>query len=43
MPIAEQWNWVIFAYGVTYFTVVVYGASVAMRITRVRKKLDSES
>lgn len=42
MPLSEQWNWVIFAYGVAYFTLVVYATSMAVRITRARKKLSGE-
>lgn len=41
MPTAEQWNWVMLAYGVTYFALVAYGASIAMRITKARKRLRS--
>lgn len=43
MTAAEQWNWVALAYGVAYFVLVVYAASVAVRITRARKRLEGES
>lgn len=36
---ADQWNWVALAYGVAYFTLIGYATSVAVRITRARKKL----
>jgi len=39
MSYAEQWNWVALAYGVTYFVLVAFAASIAVRITRARKKL----
>ena len=40
---ADQWNWVALAYGVAYFTLVAYAASIALRITRARKKLGESS
>ena len=40
---ADQWNWVALAYGVAYFTLVAYGTSVAVRITRARRKLGDHS
>jgi len=43
MPVAEQWNWVGLAYGVTYITLVVYAASVASRISKARRNLRGES
>lgn len=39
MEIAEQWNWVVLAYFVTYGTLVAYSISIALRMTRARKKL----
>jgi len=39
MEIAEQWNWVVLAYGVTYGTLVAYSISIALRTTRARRKL----
>lgn len=39
MTYAEQWNWVALAYGFTYFVLVLYASSIALRITRARKKL----
>ncbi len=43
MTSAEQWNWVALAYGVAYFVLVVYAASIAIRIARTRNRLDGES
>jgi hypothetical protein len=43
MTYAEQWNWVALAYGVAYFTLVAYAASIALRITRARGKLGETS
>lgn len=40
---ADQWNWVALAYGVAYFTLIGYASSVAVRITRARKKLGDPS
>jgi hypothetical protein len=42
MPIAEQWNWVGLAYGVTYIALVVYAASVASRISKARRLLGGD-
>ncbi|GMQ94134.1 MAG: hypothetical protein BMS9Abin12_1618 [Acidimicrobiia bacterium] len=39
MESADQWNWVTLAYGVAYFVLVVYAVSIALRITRARKRL----
>jgi hypothetical protein len=36
---ANEWNWVALAYGVAYFALVAYAASIAFRITRARRKL----
>lgn len=43
MTTAEQWNWVLLAYGFTYVTLVLYVTSIAVRITRVRRRLGDES
>lgn len=43
MDLAEQWNWVGLAYGVTYITLVVYAASVATRIAKARQRADGEA
>ncbi len=43
IALAEQWNWVALAYGVTYFVLVAFAASVALRISRARKKLGASS
>jgi hypothetical protein len=40
---ADQWNWVALAYGVAYFTLIGYATSVAVRITRARRKLGDQS
>jgi hypothetical protein len=40
---ADQWNWIGLAYGVAYFTLIAYATSVAVRITRARKKLGGSS
>lgn len=36
---AQQWNWVALAYGFTYFALVAYASSIALRITRAHNKL----
>jgi hypothetical protein len=36
---ANEWNWVALAYGVAYFALVGYAASIALRIGRAHKKL----
>jgi hypothetical protein len=39
----SDWGWVSFAYGVTYGSLVVFAASIAVRIRNARKTLgDSE-
>ncbi|HSJ72469.1 MAG TPA: hypothetical protein VLA29_12575 [Acidimicrobiia bacterium] len=43
MRTAEQWNWVLLAYGFAYVTLVLYVTSIAVRITRVRRRLGDES
>ncbi len=43
MPLAEQWNWVGLAYGVTYIALVVYAASVAARIAKARQRLKDQA
>jgi hypothetical protein len=40
---ADQWNWVTLEYGVAYFTLIGYATSVAVRITRARRKLGGSS
>lgn len=42
MEYADQWNWVVMAYGITYFALVAYAISVAVRVTRARRKLGGE-
>lgn len=39
MSQAEQWNWVMLAYGFTYFALIGYSVSIALRIARSRRKL----
>jgi len=34
-----EWNWVLLAYGVTYGALVLFTTSIAIRITRTRKRL----
>jgi len=43
MEFTDQWNWVALAYGVAYFVLVAYAASIALRITRARKRLGETS
>ncbi len=43
MSFAEQWNWVMLAYGFTYVALIAYVASIALRITRSRRKLGERS
>ncbi len=42
MEIAEQWNWVLLAYGFFYIVLVTYVVSIAMRIARTQKRLGEE-
>lgn len=42
MDYAQQWNWVMLAYGAAYFVLVAYSVSVAVRITRARKRLGQQ-
>ena len=39
MDPSVEWNWVLFAYGVTYGALVLFTTSIAVRITRTRRKL----
>lgn len=39
MDPSVEWNWVLLAYGLTYGALVLFTTSIAMRITRARKKL----
>ncbi len=43
MSAAEQWNWVLLAYGFAYVTLVLYVTSIAVRITRARRRVGDES
>jgi CcmD family protein len=42
MPTAEQWNWVFLAYAFTYLVLVVFVASLAVRINTARRRLDGD-
>ncbi|GMR02631.1 MAG: hypothetical protein BMS9Abin20_0973 [Acidimicrobiia bacterium] len=39
MDPSVQWNWVLLAYGFAYIGLVAFAASIAMRITRARRRL----
>ncbi len=39
MEYEHAWSWVAFAYGVTGFALVLYASSIALRISRLHKKL----
>jgi hypothetical protein len=41
MDPSVEWNWVLFAYGLTYGALVLFTTSIAVRITRTRKRLAS--
>lgn len=43
MSSAEQWNWVLMAYGIAYFALVAFATSIAVRIARTRRRLESKS
>jgi len=43
MEAAEQWNWVLLAYGFCYTVLVVYVSSIAVRITRTRRRLGGDA
>lgn len=43
MEYANEWSWVLLAYGVTYFGFVAYASSIAVRISRASKKLGDPS
>ena len=43
MSVAEQWNWVLLAYGFTFLALVAYTSSVAIRLSRSRRRLDDRS
>ena len=43
MTAADQWNWVLLAYGFTFLSLVAYTASVAIRLSRARRRLDERS
>ncbi len=42
MPSAEQWNWVFLAYAFTYVVLVVFVASIAVRINAARQRLGAD-
>lgn len=39
MDPSVEWNWVLLAYGLTYGALVLFTTSIAIRITKARKKL----
>jgi hypothetical protein len=39
MTAAEQWNWVVLAYGFAELALVVYVVSIALRIRRAKQRL----
>lgn len=43
METASQWNWVLFAYGFAYAALVAYVSSIAVRISRARRRLGEGS
>lgn len=43
MTQASQWNWVLLAYGFTYFALIAYTVSIALRIQRSRERLGERS
>jgi hypothetical protein len=42
MTTAEQWNWVILAYGFTVVALATFTTSIAIRIRRARRRLSDE-
>lgn len=43
MEAAEQWNWVLLAYGFCYAVLVVFVISIAVRISRARDRLGDQT
>lgn len=43
MTNAEQWNWVLLAYGCAYIVLVLFAVSIGVRITRARRRLGDTS
>jgi uncharacterized membrane protein len=43
MTAAEQWNWVLLAYGFAYVVLVLFVVSIGVRISRVRARLGDGS
>jgi len=43
MSFSEQWNWVLLAYGFASITLVVFTASIAVRISRARRILGDDA
>jgi len=39
MDPSVEWNWVLLAYGLTYGALVAFTTSIAVRITKARRKL----
>lgn len=40
MSSTEQWNWVLLAYGFTFFVLVMFTASIAVRLAKAHRRLD---
>lgn len=40
MTSADQWGWVAWAYGFTVVALVTYAGSIAVRLSRSRRRLD---
>ena len=43
MSIAEQWNWVLLAYGFAYTVLVAFVVSIAVRVGRAKRQLGEGS
>ncbi|MEN8239882.1 MAG: hypothetical protein ABFR53_11865 [Actinomycetota bacterium] len=43
MDPSVEWNWVLLAYGLTYASLVAFTTSVAVRITKARRKLAEQA
>ncbi len=43
MDISTEWNWVLLAYGFACAALVVYVASIAVRIASARRRLTDQS
>jgi hypothetical protein len=43
MTAAEQWNWVVLAYGFAEVALVTYVVSIALRIRRSKRRLGDQA